>query len=101
MFHREATAKVSDIAENLIKNSVKEAKYMEIFLHWNEIVGQPFAELTSPYKITGNTPKTLLIKAKKGYALQILHESVRILNAVNSYLNAQVFSQLKVIQADE
>lgn len=100
MFHKESTLKVSDIATNLIKNSVKESKYMELFSRWQEVVGQPFADLTTPYKITGNNPKILIIKAKKGYALQILHESMRILNAVNSFLQSPIFSQIKVIQAD-
>ncbi|MCR5225094.1 MAG: DciA family protein [Alphaproteobacteria bacterium] len=101
MFYKESTLKVSDIATNLIKNSVKESKYMELFSRWQEIVGQPFADLTTPHKITGNNPKILIIKAKKGYALQILHESMRILNAVNSFLQSPIFSQIKVIQADE
>lgn len=89
---------IKNIAENLIKRSIKRPKYLDIFSCWTEIVDERISRLAAPYKIVGSTTKTLVIKVKKGYAIQIQHESVKILNAVNSYFNEEVFFQLKVIQ---
>lgn len=89
---------INNIAESLIKRSIKQPKYLDIFSRWAEIVDEKIFRLATPYKIVGNTTKTLVIKVKRGYAIQIQHESVEILNAVNSYFNEKVFFQLKVIQ---
>ena len=92
---------IGNIAANLVKHSIKNPECLDTFSHWNDIVDAQISCLATPYKIIGKTPKTLVIKVKKGYALQIQHESMSILQTVNAYFHEQVFSQLRVIQMDE
>lgn len=90
---------VFSAAEKLL--SGKEKPFAaDIFLKWKEVVGNRYASIVSPYKVTTFAQrKVLILQASYGCGLLIQHESHEILRLVNRYLKQRYFFQVKVIQA--
>jgi hypothetical protein len=92
---------IGEITDNLIKNVKNKPSYLEIFANWKSVVGEYVASVCVPYKIVKvPSNKMLILKAKKGYALEIQHESLKILEAINTFLGEVYFSRVHVIQTD-
>jgi len=88
-----------DIAKKFITSKSKPFA-TDIFLKWEEVVGENYAKITKPYKITQVAQqKILVIQTPPGYGLIVQHESLEILKKANRYLKQKYFYQIKVIQS--
>lgn len=89
-------------AFNLAKNLLdkKEKPFATaVFFKWKEIVGERYASMASPFKITSFAQqKVLILQARYGCGLIVQHESQNILQLINNYLKQPYFSRVKVIQ---
>lgn len=86
-------------AEKLLNDKEKPFA-ADIFLKWKEIVGEHYASVASPYKVTTLAQKKVLIlQVTYGCGLLIQHESHEILKLINDYLKRPYFSHIKVIQS--
>ena len=85
-----------DIAKKILNNKAKPFA-TDVFLHWKDIVGEDYAKITKPYKVTQLAQhKILVIQAKQGYGIIVQHESSAILKKINRYLKQKYFYQIKV-----
>ena len=87
-----------EAAENFLKTK-SEPFALNVFLKWREIVGNHYADISTPYKVVKSSRgNVLVVQAKPGYGVMIQHESWNIIRLVNGYLEQEYFSQLKAIQ---
>ena len=93
---------IGDIGNSILAKIAPPPTYIDVFLDWERVVGSEISEISSPHKIlTNGSNKVLVIKVKKGKAVELQHESRRILEKVHNFLDgATVFSHLKIIQMD-
>ena len=92
---------IGDIGSNILARAGKSPSYIEIFSDWKQVVGEEIAEMSSPHKvITNGNNKVLILKSQKGKAVELQHESQKILKKVHDFLGNIYFSQLKIIQID-
>ena len=86
---------VGNLAESLISKS--NPAFAEIFVDWRKIVGDSIAEAVDPHKIVKmNDSNVLVLKVKSGCAIEIQHDSLQILNSLNSYFGEKIFSVVRV-----
>ncbi|GHU12908.1 hypothetical protein FACS189449_07460 [Alphaproteobacteria bacterium] len=91
---------VKSIVDSILKN-VAGRHYMAIFCDWRSVVGDYFNSISAPHKVTASgNKKILVLKAKRGFTLEIQHESDNILHMVHGFLGNTCFSAVKVIQMD-
>ncbi|MDR0753224.1 MAG: DciA family protein [Holosporaceae bacterium] len=92
---------VACIAQNIIKNIDAAPNYLEIFIRWQDVVGERIASICVPHKVINmGNDKILVLKTIKGRGLQIQHETLGILNSVNKFLKKRTFSQMRVFQIE-
>lgn len=90
---------LSNIAESLIKESNLNPTVSDIFMNWDEIVGEEFAACVEPYKVVKmNGENILTVRCKNCCATEIQHDSLRIIEKLNGYFKNKVFSVIRVIQ---
>lgn len=86
-------------AEKLLNDKEKPFA-ADIFLKWKDVVGERYASISSPYKVTTVAQKKVLVlQVEYGCGLLVQHESNEILKLINNHLKQQYFSRIKVIQA--
>jgi hypothetical protein len=90
------------IARKIIENIHSKPAYFSMFFNWDTIVGRHYSSISYPYKVISNgiSERILLLKCKRGLAIEVQHESPIILDMIHNYLGHVFFSQLKVIQSD-
>lgn len=89
---------LSNIAEALIKESKLDPTISDIFVKWNEIVGEDFAQCIEPHKVVKmNGINILIVRAKNCCATEIQHDSLRIIEKLNEYFKKDFFSVIRVI----
>jgi len=89
------------VVDNILKNAKNKPAYLEMFSDWKIAVGENIASKSAPYKVINvGSKKILVIKSKKGYALELQHESQFILEKIHSFLKGHFFDQVKIIQMD-
>lgn len=77
---------------------------VEIINNWVKIVGADIAKLCSPIKISWPNKKigtglaTLIIYAKAGTSLILMHRKSEIIERINSYFGCWVIDQIKTTQ---
>jgi len=92
---------LSNIAENLIRHMENKPAYLDIFLKWEEVVGEYNASICRPLKVVNvGKDKLLILKTIKGRGLEIQHSTDQILGIINGFTKNKTFSQIKVVQTD-
>ena len=92
---------VGSIASEIFEKTHGKPKYLALFTRWSEIVGENLAEICAPQKVsTQGNRKILVLKTKKGRSLEVQHESEKILRAINSFLENDIFDNLVIFQMD-
>ena len=92
---------VGSIASEIFEKTHGKPKYLALFPRWSEIVGENLAEICAPQKVsTQGNRKILVLKTKKGRSLEVQHESEKILRAINSFLENDIFDNLVIFQMD-
>lgn len=90
---------LSNIAESLIKESNLNPTVSDIFVNWDKIVGEELASCIEPHKVVKMSGSNILIvKSKNGCAIEVQHDSLLIIEKLNTYLHDKVFSVIRVIQ---
>ena len=88
-----------DIALSLISEKKSDSIYGDVFLKWQEIVGEELANIVVPHKIVKMDEKNLLVvKSQNGCPIELQHDSLRIIKALNRYFKSDLFSVIRVIQ---
>lgn len=91
--------KVGDIAHSLVSEKKSESFFSDIFFKWSEIVGVQLANTVIPYKIMKMNEKNLLIvKSQNGSPVELQHDSLKIIKALNKHFKCNLFSVIRVIQ---
>ncbi len=91
--------RLSNIAESLIKESNLGPSIGDIFVNWEQIVGNEFAACVEPHKVVKmNDANILIVKSKNCCATEIQHDSLQIIEKLNDYFQDKVFSVVRVIQ---
>lgn len=89
---------LSNIAEALIKESKLDPTISDIFVKWNEIVGEDLAQCIEPHKVVKmNGINILIVRTKNCCATEIQHDSLRIIEKLNEYFKKDFFSVIRVI----
>ena len=92
---------LSSVVDNMLKNSENKPAYLGIFSNWEGAVGKNIASKSAPYKVVNaGNKKVLIIKSKKGCALELQHESPVVLEKIRQFLKGHFFDQIKIIQMD-
>ncbi len=90
---------LSNIAEALIKESHLNPTVSDIFVKWNEIIGEDLSQCVEPHKVVKmNGLNILIVRAKNGCATEVQHDSLRIIEKLNGYFKKDFFSAVRVIQ---
>ncbi|MDR2794231.1 MAG: DUF721 domain-containing protein [Holosporaceae bacterium] len=77
-------------------------EYISIFYDWRSVVGSYYSSISAPHKVlTSGNKKTLFLKVKKGYTLEIQYAAPNILSLVHEFLGKVYFSDIKIIQSDQ
>ena len=67
---------LSNIAETLIKGSNLNPTISDIFVKWDEIIGESIAQCVKPHKVIKmNKQNILVVKVKDCCAMEIQHDS--------------------------
>ena len=93
---------IGNIVESFLnKTQDRHPGYAEIFVNWEMVVGKTLAAKCMPYRVaTNGSSRTLVLKSKKGCALELQHDTVKILQRVHQHLGKVYFAQIKIIQID-
>jgi hypothetical protein len=92
---------IESIIDSILANISNKPEYISIFYNWRRVVGNHYHSLSAPYRVlTYGKKKILLLKVKKGYALEIQYNSFNILGLVHKFLGKTYFSGIKVLQMD-
>lgn len=90
---------LSNIAESLIKESKLNPTVSDVFVKWDQIVGEEIARYIEPYKVIKmNDSNILVVKSKNCCATEIQHNSLQLIEKLNSYFKNNIFSVVRVIQ---
>ncbi len=90
---------LSNIAESLVKESNLNPTISDIFVKWEEIVGEEFSSHIEPHKVVKMNGETILIvKCKNCCAIEVQHDSLQIIDKLNKYFQQKIFSVVRVIQ---
>ncbi len=89
---------LSNIAEALIEESNLNPTISDIFVNWDEIIGENLAQYVEPHKVIKmNGFNILIVQAKNCCAMEIQHDSLQIIEKLNEYLKQDFFSAIRVI----
>jgi hypothetical protein len=93
---------IGSIVAKIMDNISSKLPYAVIFSDWAAIVGNNYSSIAMPHRVISgkSSGSTLVLKCKRGFALEIQHESEKILDLVNNFLEKKFFAHLKVIQVD-
>lgn len=92
---------LANIVDDILGATENKPKYLRIFSDWECVVGKKIASISAPYRVvTAGSQKVLVLKCKKGHALQMQHQSQLVLEKVHGFLEKSFFSQLKIVQLD-
>ncbi len=90
---------LSNIAESLIKESNLNPTVSDVFVKWDQIVGENLARYVEPHKVVKmNGSNVLIVKSKNCCATEIQHDSLQLIEKLNSYFQSNLFSVVRVIQ---
>ena len=90
---------LSNIAESLVKESKLDPTVSDVFVKWDQIVGEEIAQYIEPHKVIKmNNSNILVVKSKNGCATEIQHNSLQLIEKLNCYFRNDVFSVVRVIQ---
>jgi len=90
---------LSNIAESLIKESNLNPTVSDVFVKWNQIVGEELSKYVEPHKVVKmNGSNILIVKTKNCCATEIQHDSLQLIEKLNSYFKNDLFSVVRVIQ---
>lgn len=90
---------LSNIAELLIKESNLNTSVSDVFVKWDQIVGEELAQYVEPHKVVKmNGSNVLIVKSKNCCATEIQHDSLQVIEKLNSYFQDDLFSVVRVIQ---
>jgi len=91
---------LANIAETLIKESNLSSTISDIFVKWDEIIGEDFAPYVEPHKVIKmNGRNILIVRAKDCCATEVQHDSLQIIEKLNKYFKKEIFSAIRVIQS--
>ncbi len=90
---------LSNIAESLIKESNLDPTVSDVFVKWDQIVGKEVSKYIEPHKVVKmNGSNILIVKSKDCCATEIQHNSLQLIEKLNSYFQNDLFSVIRVIQ---
>ena len=90
---------LSNIAESLIKESSLNPAVSDVFVKWNQIVGDELAQYVEPHKVVKmNGSNILVVKSKNCCATEVQHNSLQLIEKLNGYFQNDIFSVVRVIQ---
>ena len=90
---------LSNIAESVIKESNLNPTVSDVFVKWNQIVGEELAQYLEPHKVVKmNGSNILVVKSKNCCATEIQHNSLQLIEKLNGYFRSDVFSVVRVIR---
>jgi hypothetical protein len=93
-----------EIVLSLLEQNINNRpRHLEVFTSWHLVVDKHLASIATPHKVvTAGANRTLVLMVAKGHALEIQHESLKILQKVNEFLGEKTyFSGIKVIQKSQ
>ena len=71
----------------------------DIFVKWDQIVGDDLARCVEPHKVVKmNGSNILIVKSKNCCATEVQHNSLQLIEKLNSYFQNDLFSVVRVIQ---
>jgi len=98
-FRKSIMRGLSNIAESLIKESNLNPTVSDVFVKWNQIVGEELSKYVEPHKVVKmNGSNILIVKTKNCCATEIQHDSLQLIEKLNSYFKNDLFSVVRVIQ---
>ena len=90
---------LSNIAESLIRESNLDPAVSDVFVKWDQIVGEELAQYIEPYKVIKmNGSNILVVKSKNCCATEVQHNSLQLIEKLNGYFQNDIFSVVRVIQ---
>lgn len=90
---------LSSIAESLIEGSDLDPTVSDVFVKWNQIVGEELAQYVEPHKVTKmNDSNILVVKSKNCCVTEVQHNSLQLIEKLNGYFQNDLFSVVRVIQ---
>lgn len=90
---------LSNIAESLIRESNLDPAVSDVFVKWDQIVGEELAQYIEPHKVIKmNGSNILVVKSKNCCATEVQHNSLQLIEKLNGYFQNDIFSVVRVIQ---
>jgi hypothetical protein len=103
-FQRRGPLPVAQNATAILQHHLKARGFaqVEMVTRWGEIVGSNLANHCFPYKLsTGSSGgATLTLLADDRAALELQHQSPKLIDKINSYFGSCVISRIKVVAGD-
>ena len=88
---------LGDVAYNLLRKANNVPFYAEIFLNWENVVGEEFSQITKPIKVRSfKGEEILILQVSRAHSIELQHSVSEILQMVNEYLGKKYFSQIKI-----
>ncbi|NOT39022.1 MAG: DUF721 domain-containing protein [Alphaproteobacteria bacterium] len=101
---RRGPKRFADDAASLLKHhlSARGFAQVELVTRWAEIAGQTLAEHCFPYRLSqgGANGSTLTLVADDRAALELQHQTPKVIDKINSYFGKAVVSKIKVVAGD-
>ncbi len=101
---RRGPKRFAEDAASLLKHhlSARGFAQVEIVTRWAEIAGQTLAEHCFPYRLSqgGANGATLTLVADDRAALELQHQTPKLIDKINSYFGKPVVSKIKVVAGD-
>ena len=89
---------LSNIVETLIQKSDLNPTFSDVFVKWNEIIGESIAQYVEPHKVVKmNGFNILIVRAKNCCTTEIQHDSLKIIEKLNEYFKKDFFSAIRII----
>ncbi len=89
---------LSNIVETLIQESDLNPTISDVFVKWNEIIGESIAQYVEPHKVVKmNGFNILIVRAKNCCTTEIQHDSLQIIEKLNEYFKKDFFSAIRII----
>ncbi len=96
---RKYTIPLKDVIPNIAKNITDNGKQnINLYLNWQQIIGQKFAQNLTPIKINNNNnDKILYLKCTNGAELQMKYAENEIINLINLYFGSKKIKSIKFV----
>ncbi|MFM9865304.1 MAG: DUF721 domain-containing protein [Micropepsaceae bacterium] len=101
---RRGPKRFADDAASLLKHhlSARGFAQVELVTRWAEIAGQTLSQHCFPYRLSqgGASGATLTLVADDRAALELQHQTPKVIDKINSYFGKAVVSKIKVVAGD-